>query len=415
MKKILLHFFAIFILHGAVSAQPAFNANDWNFVLIPSFEQEAAPSNNLSSAGLNHALRFAQLLNTQMASQQGNLRQVYALTLSSKVDDMTPLESVEPFAVLNNSAVVTQSLTLGAATNWGTPGYFVRQIFTNQPRGNYVMAMPPSMIQPVVAALTGSNIAQPGKNQYVVVVGIGNALSANVYDDQIAKVDKYPGIPQPLPPRAKCSQPAVKFHAKAPKDLQPYLAQTIYLVRHVEAHPNGNFENGNYVCQGQWRALGANGRLLEIMKGKKPDYVYTTNPSNFIQCGRDCAYVRPSMTVAPFAIEHRMPIKLAEFHWSDPIDLAQSLINTSSPYFQRKNVPTSILVGWEHGNIEKAVSYLFKTMYKNSEVQIPAWNFDDYDSVWVLHTDERGTLTFHNTCEGIPSAALPSTCPAYFP
>jgi hypothetical protein len=419
MYKSLLKIVFALVLHGAALAQasPSFNRNDWNFVLVPAFEQEAAPSNNLSSTGLNHALRFGQLLDSQMVMQLGHLRQVYALVSTDKADDMTPLETIEPFAVLNRLPVITQGLSAGDPTTYGTPGYFVRQILNNQPRGSYVMAMPPAMIAQVVAGLTNASVNPQGSHQYVVVSGASQPLAANVYDDQIATVDKYPGIPQPLPAPAQCSQPPVTLHAKAPASLQAYRSQTIYLVRHVEAHPVNAFENGNYVCQGQWRALGANGRLMEIMHGRKPDYVYTSNPSNIIECGADCAYVRPSLTVAPFAIEHHMPLKLAEYQWSDADDLAQSLINRNSPYFQRKDVAASILVGWEHAHIEQAVQYLFGTLYQapQTAAKVPAWSYTDYDTVWELKTDERGDLTFRNTCEGIPSTSLPSTCPAYFP
>jgi len=33
--------------------------------------------------------------------------------------------------------------------------------------------------------------------------------------------------------------------------------QTVYIVRHAEAHPDPmfDFENGNFVAAGQWRAL----------------------------------------------------------------------------------------------------------------------------------------------------------------
>ena len=31
--------------------------------------------------------------------------------------------------------------------------------------------------------------------------------------------------------------------------------ETVYMIRHAEAHPMPYFEDGNYIAAGQWRAL----------------------------------------------------------------------------------------------------------------------------------------------------------------
>ncbi|MEN1833953.1 hypothetical protein AAIM60_13790 [Pseudomonas lijiangensis] len=396
----------------ALADSPALNPNDWNLVLVPSFESQAGKGNNLSPTGLNHALRFGQLLNSLLAGKTAQVRQVYALTYTGS-PSMVPLQTIEPYALLNNFAVSSQNLSQGDAGVYNSPAYFMQQVLGNQPRGTYVMAMPPEMIQAMASSLSNDTLALNGTHQYVVLSGQSQPFAAGIYSDGIADDPLFPKVQ--LPPRSACAQPPVTIQAKAPDDWKPYTEQKVYLVRHVEAHPSGNFENGNYVCRGQWRALGANARLSEIMK-RKPDYVFTSSPDNIIGCNGTCSYIRPSMTVAPFAIEHDLPLTLADFQWNDPIDLAQALFNRASPHFSRAEHGSAILVGWEHANIEKAVKYLLTDMYRNPDAaaQVPAWSFEDYDSVWELATDKQGNLTFSNTCEAIPTTALPSTCPAFF-
>ncbi|KAF0813691.1 hypothetical protein IGB42_02044 [Andreprevotia sp. IGB-42] len=397
----------------ALAGQPALNPNDWNFVLVPSFDSQTGKGNTLSVSGLNHALRFGQLLNSMLAGKQGQVRQVYAFSYTND-DSMVPLQTIEPYALLNNLGVSVQKLSVGDASVYNSPAYFMQQLLGNQPRGTYIMAMPPAMLQQVAGALGNGSISIDGTHQYVVLSGRDQPFATSSYDDQIKDVADYPVVP--LPARSACPQSPVTIRAKAPGGWRPYTEQTVYLVRHVEAHPTGNFENGNYVCQGQWRALGANGRLLEIMRNRKPDYVFTSDPSNIIGCSGTCSYIRPSLTVSPFAVQHKLPLTLATFQWSDATDLAQSLFNRESPYFKHPDSGASILVGWEHAHIQKAVQYLLETMYRNPEAakQLPAWSFEDYDTVWALSTSKDGELTFRNTCEAIPTAALPSTCPAFF-
>jgi hypothetical protein len=397
----------------AQTTQPPLNVNEWNFVLVQSFEAASGKSNNLSTEGLNHALRFGQLLDSQLAGKFGQLRQVYAFEYAADGNDMSALESIEPFAVLNNLGVTVQKLSAGDASVYNSPGYFIQQVLANRPRGTYVMAMPARMLQSVASALTDTSVDALRAHQYLVVSGHEGAFKATVYDDGISDIADYPHVS--LPPASACTQKPVTIHVNAPAGLHAYASQSIFLVRHVEAHPNETFEDGNYVCQGQWRALGANAILLQKMHGRVLDFVFTSDPSNIIGCDATCSYIRPSLTVAPFAILHGLPLTLAPFQWEDATDLAQALFDQNSRYFKHPASGSSILVGWEHANIEKAVKYLLKTLYENPTAasEVPAWDYRDYDSIWEIDTDKDGNLTFKNTCEGIASTALPSTCPAF--
>ena len=411
-------FFLLFGLLSAIEAsahptQPPLNSNEWNFVLVPSFEPAPAPSNNLSIVGLNHALRFGQLLDTVTAGKLDQLRQVYALSFEHNSSVMQPLETIEPFAVLNNLGVKTLRLTPGFTPTYDTPVYFINRILAGNPRGIYVMAMPRTMIRELVTALTGTHIEVGSRHQYFVISGRTHAFKVTTYTDHIDNVKSFPRVA--LPPRAACMEKSVRIPVKAPRGWLPYKSQTVYFVRHVEAHPNSTFENGNYVCRGQWRALGANSILLTLMHGHVPNYVFTSDPTDIIGCARPCSYVRASLTVAPFAIQHHLTLTLAQFQWGDAIDLAQALFNQRSPYFHHPSSGSIILVGWEHAHIRKAVTYLLSSMYGNAKAakNLPKWGFHDYDTVWVLSTDKRGNLTFQSTCEGIRTVTLPSTCPAF--
>src|SRR5215831_9418947 len=110
MKKLAISLACLGLLANAGSlaqtATPALNLNDWNFVLTPTFEQaegkkgESAKTNNLSVTGLNHSLQFAQLLNGLTAGKTKQIQQVYALNEKANSNSMTPVESIEPFALL---------------------------------------------------------------------------------------------------------------------------------------------------------------------------------------------------------------------------------------------------------------------------------------------------------------------------
>ena len=398
----------------ALADDPPLNGNDWNFVLVPSFEQ--GRDNNLSVAGLNASLRFGQTLTSLTAGKLPQVQQVYALTMSAPGQNanMAPLESIQPYALLNYQAVKVQRLNPGGPSVYNSPAYFVQQLLANQPRGIYVMAMPREMLAGVVEGLTGTK-PQIEDHRYYVVSGQAGALKLAAYADGVVRDAKYPDI---LLPRrsASCPQAPVTIRVRPPAGLVPYTAQKVLMVRHVEAHPGGNFENGNYVCQGQWRALGANRILLEKL-GRRPDAVYTSDPADIIDCGEACSYIRPSLTVAPFAIQHDLPLTLAPFQWEDASDLALALFDRNSPYLQRPASGQTLLVGWEHDHIVKAVQYLLANVYRDpaAAAKLPSWSYTDYDTVWELSTDRDGTLTFRNSCEGIATETLPSTCPAFFP
>ncbi len=403
-------FFSTANLHAQ---QPTLNENGWTFILVPSFET-ANGTNNLSVTGLNHSLQFGQMLDQITSRRRGHLRRLFAF--STTEGDLAPLQGIEPFAVNSNLAVKVRTVSVGGPSSYGSAAYWVNDILANKPEGIYIFSAPLATVQDLAKFLTGAAINLEPSGQYIVVTGGKGHFSAQVYIDGINHDPAYPKVP-PLPKLPACSQPPQSISAKVPPGLQAYKSLSVYFVRHVEAHPTSTFENGNYVCQGQWRALGAGGKLLEIMNRRIPNHVISPDPGNIIDCDGSCSYIRPTLTVTPFAIEHRLPMTLAQFQWNDPTDLANWLFDKASPYTTNVKDGESVLVGWEHGNIVAAVNAVFQNVYKDSEAakKLPDWSFGDYDTVWKLSTDDKGNVTFGNTCEHIDSAKLPAVCPAFFP
>ncbi|MFZ6686859.1 hypothetical protein ACO0K0_03805 [Undibacterium sp. SXout11W] len=410
----------LFCVSSITCAQnlPPLNSNAWNFIFVQNFESNPE-TNNLSVQGFNHANLYGQLLSTATAGKLKDIRKIYAFDLQSKASNMKSVESIEPFGILSNLGITRSIVNAGDRTTYNSPSYIISNILANHPHGNYVVSMPVELINSTVSEILNSPTPAPvisngNYNQYIVLSIENGINSAIVYDDNIVSGKTYPSLK--LKGGEACSQAAVKFHADKPI-ASPFAFnknQIVHLLRHVEAHPTSTFENGNLVCQGAWRAIG----VTEILKRKigVPAHFFTSNPNNIISCDSTCSYIRPSLTIAPFAIEENKQLELASFQWNDPASLATALFTRNAPYGGRFD-QSSVLVGWEHGNIESAVTYLFNTIYNNSAAAklIPKWNFDDYDTIWTISIDERGGATFSNSCEGVPTESLPSTCPAFMP
>ncbi len=101
-----------------------------------------------------------------------------------------------------------------------------------------------------------------------------------------------------------------------------------------------------------------------------------------------------------------MPLNLTQFNWTDYEKLVNFLF--ANTQFTGK----TLLVAWEHRNIEEAVGYLLKHDY-NYAGALPSWNGNDYDSIWKIAIDPKGNLTVSSDCEGITSStfSLPAYCP----
>jgi hypothetical protein len=189
--------------------------------------------------------------------------------------------------------------------------------------------------------------------------------------------------------------------------------ETIYFIRHAEAHPTAYWEIGNYVGAGQWRALD----LPNALRGKiNPTQVYSIDPALGIPLGVApiaSTYVRPALTAEPYAIANNLPFNLAAsvavFDQNAP-----QLSTVASDFFfaggQFSN--QTILAAWEHEHIPTTVNALLAAYH--SAHSAPNWPTNDYDSVWTVKLDANSNLTIDNSiCEGIDSGALLNTPPQF--
>ncbi|MBY0243996.1 MAG: hypothetical protein K2Q03_00930 [Sphingobacteriaceae bacterium] len=394
---------------------PQLNQNAINFIFVQSFESNSK-FNNLSVQGFNHSLLFGQLLNQITAAK---ITGIYALDPGSDVvngyPNMAAIQSIENYAVLNGRGI-TDTLP----NNADAIGSLIYNILSNSStgatNGNYILALPAATINATLNGLSSvPNLYfnyQPltDSNQYAIlsIANMAN-VTMNTYNDGITPSNNYPQLK--LTTGAQCLESSVIIHSTGTPPANINTNETVYFVRHVEAHPGNNFDNGNYVCQGQWRAIGANSILLGIM-GSMPDYIYSSSPADIYWTPTfPYTYVRPSLTINPFTIQYNQPLNLVEssqFIWNNYESMAQYFFTGNT--FSNK----TMLIAWEHDTIDNMVKYLFTNIYNQAlPANLPTWSSTDYDTVWKLQTDSRGNLTFSNTCEGIADQTLPLSCPLF--
>jgi hypothetical protein len=302
---------------------------------------------------------------------------------------------------------------------------------TNHPAGYYVFSAPwetTSVLLGRINDLYGYNLKLPttylGSNfVYVISITPSGSASLVTYNSNLTPPSTYPVLPAPVA-SAACTN---KF--------QPYFStvltnggnvtaantsSTIYIVRHAEAHPDPlyGFDDGNYVAAGQWRALS----LANALKGKiSPDKVYSIDPAGiwYPNYNFNVSYVRPSLTVLPYAIANNLPFYLAAgissgsaFNVKDKI-VAQ---DTSKFFFTGGTFSNqTLLVAWESGHIKPFLNALLSSYGVISDNLLPPdWPSADYDTIWTVTLDAKGNLTVDNDlCEGIDSASLPATAPQF--
>ena len=198
--------------------------------------------------------------------------------------------------------------------------------------------------------------------------------------------------------------------------------ETVYLIRHAEAHPTSSFEDGNYVAAGQWRALSLPNFLPYALQGQaSPTVVYSIDPAQSFSLGGgfDISYVRPSLTVLPYAIANNLPYYLvAGFAiGTNPTDpaVAEATSNFLFTNLSGANLSNqTVLMAWEHGHYPPLVTYLIESYGGTFPAPALSWPSGDYDTIWRVKLDAYGNLTVDNAlCEGIDSTLLPDTAPQF--
>ena len=310
-------------------------------------------------------------------------------------------------------------ILINGIINTGTPGF-------------YVFSAPWKTISSMLAKLNTDhnyNLSVPanyaGPNSiYAISITPGSTGSPRLvtYDSQVKPAATYPKLDPAAFVSAACSTPTPASititggvgGAVIPANINKN--ETIYLVRHAEAHPHGYWSDNNYVGAGQWRAL----NLPYALLGKiAPDQVWSLDPAQSSVGTISAAglsqwsSVAPALTVQPYAIANGLPFNLVS-----AIDTGLSSAPASlSNFFFTGNTFSNhkLLVGWMYTQNPMIVNALLSSYFPNGGAPTaPAWSPLDYDSMWVIKIDATGNLLVDfSQCEGISSSALPGMPPIF--
>jgi len=185
----------------------------------------------------------------------------------------------------------------------------------------------------------------------------------------------------------------------APSAFAADTTQTIVFLRHGEK-PDGGL--GQLSCQGLNRALA----LPPVLVGKFGKPLALFAPAPLLQKdddGQSYDYIRPLATIEPTAISLGMPVS-ADIGMKDRDGLQAAL---ARPPF----ADGTVLVAWEHKQIEKIVRHIMKT-YGGDASAVPKWKSEDFDSLYVVKLTRSTTSTtarFEQDHEGLDGQ--PTICP----
>lgn len=425
---------------------------------------------NLTNQGLQRSLLMGSYLQQQVIGKQ-NVTGIYVLEpmthlqTANNYPDMAGIWTVQQFALLNqvslsvgtNTPYTANSYPLNASyapgqklpngvasplyqcpgcqgldfndtggdnealaagiINTGIPGFYVfsapwettSALITNINRTyGYNLNVPTSFVSP----------------NYVYAISIspaGGTAKLVAYNTNFNPSSTYPVLPAAVAATACTAQTPFTITASVSNGATISAGinknETVYLIRHAEAHPSTYFEDGNYVAAGQWRAL----YLPTALQGKiNPTLVYSIDPAQvlpnslLIASIPDASYVRPSLTIEPYAIANNLPYYLVSN--IEICDVTNSPQETSRFFFFGGTFSNqTILLAWEHDHFPPTVDALLANFFPSGTTQsAPAWPGTDYDTIWTIKLDSTGNLTVNNSlCEGIDSTQLPVTAPQF--
>lgn len=423
---------------------------------------------NLTNQGLQRSLLMATYLKTQVMGAK-NVTGIYTLTpmthlqTANNYPDMTAIGFIQQFALLNqitlpvdttgstytgnnyplHAAYAPGSVPNGVAlptpycpncygldfnNTGGNNDALVSGIIDNKIPGYYVFSAPWETISALLAKINnlyGYNLNLPvtyrsPNHVYVISIPSSGSASLVTYNSNLNPPDTYPVLPSSVP-SASCTYTQQAYFsttrtggvdgAVIPANINSN--QKIYIIRHAEAHPDAGFrfEDGNYVGAGQWRALD----LPNALRGKiSPNMVYSIDPAQWYSTGYfNVSYVRPSLTVLPYAIANNLPYYLvSSFSILDPNEpqLASNFFFTGGTLSNQ-----TVLLAWESSRIKPLINSLLNSYGVSSLPLLPTtWPNADYDTIWTVTLDAQGNLTVDNAmCEGIDSAKLPAAAPQF--
>jgi hypothetical protein len=424
---------------------------------------------NLTNRGLQRSLLMATYLKTQVLGTH-NVTGIYALApmthlqTANNYPDMAAIGYIQQFALLNQITIQgtrANSYPINAAyaqgdvpggvvepspyipgaqglvfndTNGNNVALVTRIISSNIP-GFHVFSAPWKTITALMADINtrqGYKLNLPttylGPNHVLAISIAPSSGEARLVtlDSKLNPPDTYPVLPAPVA-RASCTQQDYFSITRTagisgvviPPGTNTNL--TVYLIRHAEAHPTSSFEDGNFVGAGQWRALSLPNFLPNALRGQaSPTRVYAIDPAQSfgLSSSFGVSYVRPSLTVLPYAIANNLPYYLvASFYIGEATD--QAVAKATSDFLftnlAGNNLSNqTILLAWEHEHYPPLITYLLQSYGGSIPVPTLSWPQGDYDTIWTVTLDAQGNLTVNNAlCEGIDSVSLPATAPQF--
>ena len=428
-------------------------------------------TSNLTSQGLQRALRMSTYLRQDVLGGNDAAR-IYALApmthlqTANHYPDMVALETIQPFALLNHTTL-SSDLTGGSpytgqnspinasygpdsvpagvtaparscptcrgldfADQGGANEALVDAIVAAGVPGSYVFSAPWETVRAILEGVQlagGSYLPLPrsyaGPNTiYAISIAPSGALDFLTFDSGVSPPASYPVLPPPALASASCrphTPPTITVTGGIDGAVVPANAnvnQTLYIVRHAEAHPQRYWSDNNYVGAGQWRALS----LASTLEGKaSPDQVWSVDPATFSQGTVSASgdqywsSVAPALTVGPYAIAKGLPFHLlasVDLDASSAARLVSDRLFTGGELSQHK-----VLLGWVFNQSAPVINALLASYFPGGGApSAPAWPPDDYDSLWIVTVDASGNLSLDFTqCQGIDSAQLPAAPPPF--
>ena len=424
---------------------------------------------NLTNLGLQRSLQMATFLQQSVLGMQ-NVTQIYALEPMTHLQtrnnypDMVGLETIQQFAMLNQITLsypdvgpplTGQSYPINASYSpESLPGGFpvpspfcsncqgldfndaqgdnealVTPIMQKNAPGYYVFSAPWETVRALMTNINqieGYDLAvpvnYPGPNYiYAISITPSGSASLTVYNSNLSPAPTYPVLsPAPVLSTVCTEQTHQTIIVTGGQNGAIIPAgintnETVYIIRHADAHPADYWNDNNYVGAGQWRALDLPNALLGKVSANQ---VYSIDPAQFGPGSYDTAgdhtfsSVAPALTAEPYAIANNLPYNLVtSFELSDPQANAQP---TAALFFNGgKFSNQKVLVAWAYQFIQPAINALLAS-YHGPVQQAPVWPPYDYDTIWTVKLDAVGNLTVDNgMCEGINSHALPQTPPKF--
>jgi len=429
---------------------------------------------NLTSQGLARSLSMATFLKTNILGS-ANVTGIYTLEpmthlqTAAGLPDMAAVGTIQQFAMMNQMTLtidqgssvyytatsfpINASYAVGPLPSGVAPPIvacgdcqgldysdvngdnetLVSNILSSDVAGFYVFVAPWETIHQLMSSINTQhalNLAVPteyeGPNTiYSISVPASGSAGMTVYNTNASPLPLYPTLP---PGIVQTSVRAQTFFtltvtggvngAVVPPGINTN--ETVYWIRHAEAHPDDNWDDGNFVAAGQWRALD----LPNSLKGKiSPTQVWSIDGAQVIPgtangAGRsNWSYIRTDLTVEPYAIANNLPYNLAagfEMLAQNPPQLctqASDFFFTGGRFTGQK-----ILVAWEHEHIPPTVNALLASYYPNGGgISAPTdWPNTDYDTVWTVTIDAKGNVKVDDSIfQGVDSKLLPKTAPAF--